>query len=76
MHTLNSAMDVGLENVTEEDSKDYVGIRMADLLVGLISRLMQSLKISLIGNYKEGEIKKTFLDSDWFALNQRQLDLY
>ena len=30
-------MDVGLENVTEEDSKDYVGIRMADLLVGLIS---------------------------------------
>ena len=49
---------------------------MADLLVGLISRLMQSLKISLIGNYKEGEIKKTFLDSDWFALNQRQLDLY
>ena len=69
-------MDVGLENVTEEDSKDYVGIRMSDLLVGLISRLMQSLKISLIGNYKEGEIKKTFLDSDWFALNQRQLDLY
>lgn len=36
-HTLNSAMDVGLENITE-DSKDYVGIRMADLLVGLISR--------------------------------------
>ena len=29
-NTLNSAMDVGLENVTEEDSKDYVGIRMAD----------------------------------------------
>lgn len=75
-HTLNSAMDVGLENVTEEDSKDYVGIRMADLLVGLISRLMQSLKISLTGNYKEGEIKKTLLDSGWFALNQRQLDLY
>lgn len=69
-------MDVGLENVTEEDSKDYVGIRMADLLVGLISRLMQSLKISLTGNYKEGEIKKTLLDSGWFALNQRQLDLY
>ena len=75
-HTLNSAMDVGLENVTEEDSKDYVGIRMADLLVGLISRLMQSLKISLTGNYKEGKIKKTLLDSGWFAVNQRQLDLY
>ena len=50
-HTLNSAIDVGLENVTEEDSKDYIGIRMADMLAGLISRLMQSLKISLTGNY-------------------------
>lgn len=75
-HTLNSAIDVGLENVTEEDSKDYVGIRMADMLVGLISRLMQSLKISLTGNYKDGKIKKTLLDSGWFAVNQRQLDLY
>ncbi|MFR7640859.1 MAG: DUF3800 domain-containing protein [Coprococcus sp.] len=75
-HTLNSAIDVGLENVTEEDSKDYVGIRMADMLVGLISRLMQSLKISLTGNYKEGKIKRTLLDSGWFAVNQRQLDLY
>ena len=75
-HTLNSAKNVGLKNVIEEDSKDYVGIRMADMLAGLISRLMQSLKISLTGNYKEGEINKTLLDSGWFALNQRQLDLY
>ena len=41
-----------------------------------ISRLMQSLKISLTGNYKEGKIKRTLLDSGWFAVNQRQLDLY
>ena len=75
-HTLNSAIYVGLENVTEEDSKDYVGIRIADMLAGLISRLMQSLNISLTVHYKDGKIKKTLLDSGWFALNQRQLDLY
>lgn len=75
-HTLNSAIGVGLENVTEEDSKNYVGIRMADMLAGLISRLMQSLKASLTGDYKDGKVKKTLLDSGWFALNQRQLDLY
>ena len=40
-HTLNSAKNVGLKNVIEEDSKDYVGIRMADILAGLISRMMQ-----------------------------------
>ena len=75
-HTLNSAIGVGLENVTEEDSKNYVGIRMADMFAGLISRLMQSLKASLTGDYKDGKVKKTLLDSGWFALNQRQLDLY
>lgn len=75
-HTLLSAEYVGLQNVTEEDSRDYVGIRMADMLAGLISRLMQSLKNALTGDYKDGEIEKTLLDSGWFALNQRQLDLY
>ncbi len=75
-HTLSSAQFVGLQNVTEEDSKDYVGIRMADMLVGLISKLMQSLKDSLRGNYKDGKIKKILLESGWFVLNQRQLDLY
>ncbi len=75
-HTLNSSKYVGLQNVTEEDSKEYVGLRMADMLAGLISRLMQSLKTSLNGDYKDGKIEKTLLDSGWFALNQKQLDLY
>lgn len=75
-HTLNSARMIGLKNVTEEDSKDYIGIRMADMLAGLISRLMQSLKTALSGDYKKGNVKKILLDSGWFALNQRQLDLY
>ena len=70
-HTLNAAINEGLQNVTEEDSREYVGLRMADMFVGLISRLMQSLKISLNGDYKDGKIKKTLLDSGWFALNQR-----
>lgn len=74
--TLNSARLVGLQNVTEEDSKEYVGIRMADMLGGLISRLMQSLKASLAGEYQTGKIEKALLDTGWFTLNQRQLDLY
>ena len=75
-HTLNSAKIVGLHNTTEEDSKDYAGIRMADMLGGLISRLMQSLRLSLSGDYKGERFEKVLLDSGWFALNQRQLDLY
>ena len=75
-HTLNSARFIGLQNVTEGDSKEYVGIRMADMLAGVISKLMQSLKTSLTSDYKDGKIEKTLLDSGWFVLSQRQLDLY
>lgn len=75
-HTSNSARIIGLQNVTEEDSKEHVGIRIADMFVGLISRVMQSLKTSLTGDYRDGKIEKTLLNTGWFALNQRQLDLY
>lgn len=51
-HTLNSAKNVGLKNVIEEDSKDYVGIRMADMLAGLISRLIHDMMIIADGYMK------------------------
>lgn len=75
-HTLFSAEYIGLQNVTEEDSKEYVGIRMADMLAGVISKLMQALKNALTNDYKDGEIKKTLLESGWFALSSKQLELY
>lgn len=75
-HTLLSAEYIGLQNVTEEDSKEYVGIRMADMLAGVISKLMQALRNALTKDYKDGEIKKTLLESGWFALNPKQLELY
>lgn len=75
-HTLNSAISAGIKNVTEEDSRNYVGIRMADMFAGLLSKMMQSLSVSLKGDYSDGIIKKTLLDTGWFALNQRQLELY
>ena len=50
-HTLNTVLYEGLQNVSEKDSKDYVGIRIADMLAGLISKLMQSLKLALTNNY-------------------------
>lgn len=77
MHnTAKSAEDVGIKNVSEGNSLDYVGIRMSDMFVGLISKLMQSLKESLTNDYANGKVKKTLLDTGWFALNDRQLNLY
>lgn len=34
----------GLVNLKEANSQEYVGIRMADMFIGLISKVMQSLK--------------------------------
>ncbi len=34
---------MGLSNVTEENSKDICGLRMADMMVGIISKLLKSL---------------------------------
>ncbi len=60
-HTLTAAQLEGLRNVIEVNSKDCFGVRMADLMAGLISKLMRSLNSALCNNYKNGEIKKTLL---------------
>ena len=75
-NTLTAAKYEGLHNVLEVDSKYFFGIRMADLLAGVISKLMQSLNVALLNNYKNGEIKKTLLDTGWFSLSEKQLNLY
>ena len=74
--TLMAARDIGIVNVDEGDSKEFAGIRMADMLAGIVSRLMHSLSLSLRGDYANGTINKTLIDEGWFALDERQLKLY
>ena len=73
--TLNSAKFVGLKNATEEDSKKYVGIRMADMFVGILSKFMKSFHREISIDYTSG-IHKILLDKKWFFVNDRQLQLY
>lgn len=62
-HTLMAAKEAGIISVSEEDSKAHVGIRTADMLAGIISKLMQSLGTSLKGNYEDSRIEKTLQDT-------------
>lgn len=73
--TLNSAKLVGLKNATEEDSKKYVGIRMADMFVGIISKFMKSFHREISIDYTNG-IHKNLLGKKWFLVNDRQFQLY
>lgn len=74
--TMQAACEVGLSNVTEENSKDSCGLRMADTMAGIISKLLKALCDELhYHSIAEGTEKK-LLSTKWFQLNETQLDLY
>lgn len=74
--TMQAACEIGLSNVTEENSKDSCGLRMADMMAGIISKLLKALCDELhYHSIAEGAEKK-LLNAKWFKLNETQLDLY
>lgn len=74
--TLVAAKQVGLKNSSELDSKAHFGVRMADMLAGVIGKLMKSLERSLTPNGANSDVAKTLLDKRWFKLSESQLLLY
>ena len=74
--TMQAACEMGLSNVTEENSKDSCGLRMADMMAGIISKLLKALCDELqYHSIAEGTEKK-LLNAKWFQLNEAQLNLY
>lgn len=65
-----------LTTVAEVDSLTSCGIRMADMLAGLISKLLKALHNALRYNSEEEQVRKKILNSSWFAINEQQLLLY
>lgn len=74
--TLTAAKKVGFENCCESDSKAQFGIRVADMLAGIIGKLMKSIDRSLKPNKVNSGNTKILFDKRWFALNESQLLLY
>jgi hypothetical protein len=75
-NTAKAAGIVGLSDVTESDSKSCFGIRMADMLAGIISKMIKTLNQALAYSSTEEQTNKKILDKNWFVLNDRQLMLY
>lgn len=74
--TLDSAIEVGIKNCTEMDSMEHFGLRIADMLAGIVGKLMKSLYHSLRNDSNNATVSKTLLDKAWFKLNNKQLCLY
>ena len=74
--TLIAAEKAKLLNVSEEDSKNQLGIQIADILVGIISKIIKALESD--GKYKNYEefTQKKILSDEWFNLNDYKLNLY
>lgn len=75
-NTLKSAYEIGLDNVKEDDSMKCSGLRIADMMVGIISKLMKALCDALRYESIDKSIDKKILDNRWFNLNDTQLQLY
>ncbi|WNQ12207.1 hypothetical protein MJA45_03915 [Paenibacillus aurantius] len=75
-NTVKAAERVGLCSVSEADSLTSCGIRMADMLAGIISKLLKALHSALEYASPEELLNKKILDKSWFLVNERQLALY
>ena len=73
--TVIAAREVGLKNVNDEISDNHFGIRMADMLAGLLGKLMKAL-YKTIHPEEPDVIQKTILSREWFDLTDAQLSLY
>lgn len=74
--TLKASREIGLNNSNEANSTKYPGLRMADMMAGIISKLMKGLCDSLRYQSLDEGISKKILDNGWFCLNEVQLELY
>ena len=74
--TITAAREIGISNITEGDSKDYAGLRFADMIAGLIAKLLKALRNDTKYTTLEETTTKKLLDKNWFDLNNSQLGLY
>jgi hypothetical protein len=65
-----------LTTVAEADSLTSCGIRMADMLAGLVSKLLKALHNALRYTSEEEQVSKKILNSSWFVISEQQLSLY
>ncbi len=75
-NTAKAAEHECLATISVADSLTSCGIRMADMLAGLISKLLKALHNALSYTSEEEQISKKILNNSWFVISEEQLSLY
>lgn len=74
-NTITAARNARINCVEETDSIDSFGVRMADILAGIIAKMLKALCSSLMYSNVEDAINKKVLPKEWFNVNDEQLSL-
>ena len=74
--TAAAARELGFNAVSEVDSVDCFGVRAADMLAGILGKLLKAIRAELSYQSKEDEIKKNLFSDEWFDLDDARLGLY
>jgi len=74
--TLLAAKKSGITNAIEIDSKDSHGIRISDMIVGIISKFITSIEKDLKYDSINQIESLTFLSSEWFDIDEKNFSLY
>lgn len=74
--TIEAAREIGLDNLYEVNSLKYPGLRISDMIAGILSKLQKGLCVSLKYNSYDDGINKKILNKKWFDVNEVQLELY
>lgn len=75
-NTLIAAKKMGILNVYDIDSKACFGVRISDIMAGILSKLLKALHKAL--KYKDPSefYERKLLSGRWFNLNEHQFLLY
>lgn len=74
--TAKTAKELGFPFVRQADSANCFGVRMADMLAGILGKMLKSIRAELTYSSSEDELDKKLFDKRWFDIDDARLDLY
>lgn len=74
--TAGAARRCGFDAVRQVDSLDSFGVRMADMLAGVVAKLMKAIRHELTYDSSDDELRKNLFNDRWFDIDDARLGLY
>ncbi len=74
--TAEAARRCGFNAVSQVDSRDSFSARMADMLAGVVAKLMKAIRQELAYGSSDDELRKSLFDGRWFDIDNVRLGPY